>query len=66
MACIDTITNGYGYPTNKGYGTKAQREGIDLHGLTRLRCMSFVTNKRAAEVSLSIPFETNSVEESMI
>ena len=66
MARIDTITPGYGYPTNKGYGTKAHREGIDLHGLTVLHRMSFITNKRAAEVPLSIPFESDSVQESML
>ena len=54
MARIDDITPGYAYSNNKGYGTKAHREGIDQEGLTILHRMSFITNKKAAERPMSL------------
>lgn len=53
MTRLDTVTPGYSYTNNKGYGTKAHREGIDSEGLTVIHRMSFITNKRAAEKPLS-------------
>ncbi len=54
MARMDTITPGYAYGSNKGYGTKAHREGIECHGLTVMHRMSFITNKKAAERPMSL------------
>ena len=53
MSRLDAVTPGYSYTNNKGYGTKAHREGIDSEGLSVIHRMSFITNKRAAEKPLS-------------
>ncbi len=57
MTRLDTVTPGYAYSNNKGYGTKAHRKGINTEGLTVMHRMSFITNKRAADVPLTIGFE---------
>ncbi len=49
MTRLDTVTPGYSYSTNKGYGTKAHKQGIDQDGLTLLHRMSFVQNLGTGE-----------------
>ena len=57
MTRIDSITPGYKYSDNKGYGTKAHRGGIEREGLTVLHRMSFAPNREAAQQPLPILFE---------
>ncbi len=64
MSRMDEITPGYAYSNNKGYGTKAHREGIEAHGLTVLHRMSFITNKRAEERPMSL-FEVPEVQKEL-
>ena len=65
MTRLDIVTPGYAYARNKGYGTKAHREGIDNEGLTVIHRMSFITNQRAAEKPLLFIPDT-AVEESSL
>lgn len=51
MTRLDAVTPGYAYGNNKGYGTKAHRQGIDHGGLTLFHRMSFVTQKPAIPLS---------------
>ncbi len=61
MSRMDGITPGYAYSNNKGYGTKAHREGLEKEGLTVMHRMSFATNKRAEERLMSL-FEVQESE----
>ncbi len=54
MTRLDTVTPGYLYCNNKGYGTKAHKQGINQGGLTVLHRMSFITNKEAFDMPLSL------------
>jgi ribonuclease HII len=54
MSRIDHVTPGYGYSSNKGYGTKEHRDGIKEHGLTVLHRMSFITNKSEEDTPMSL------------
>ncbi len=65
MTRIDSVTPGYAYSNNKGYGTKAHREGIDSEGLSVIHRMSFITNQRAAEKPLSLFPEINETEKEL-
>ncbi len=42
MSRLDGILPGYAISNNKGYGTKAHREGIDEYGVSFMHRMSFV------------------------
>lgn len=54
MKRVDALTPGYAYTSNKGYGTKEHRKGLDRYGVTLLHRMSFITNKRVQEKPLNI------------
>ncbi len=62
MSRMDAVMPGYNYSNNKGYGTKAHRQGIDREGLTLLHRMSFITNKNEDEQPMSL-FEETQIEE---
>lgn len=49
MTRLGTITPGYAYENNKGYGTKAHRQGIDQNGLTLFHRRSFVSSHKQEE-----------------
>ncbi len=62
MTRLDAVTPGYAYANNKGYGTKAHRQGIDQDGLTLFHRMSFTSQKEALEVPLSFITEVDLTE----
>ena len=44
MVEYDCVYPGYGFSSNKGYGTKAHYEGIDEQGITPIHRLSFLKN----------------------
>jgi ribonuclease HII len=53
MTRLDTITPGYAYSNNKGYGTEKHRQGIMKDGVTLFHRMSFAITKEVEDVPLS-------------
>ena len=49
MSRLDGVMPGYSYSQNKGYGTKAHKDGIRQHGLTVMHRMSFSPNRLIAQ-----------------
>lgn len=44
MAALDAVYPGYGFFSNKGYGTKAHYEGLKSRGITPIHRKSFLKN----------------------
>lgn len=44
MVSYDSVYPGYGFKSNKGYGTKAHYEGLRDHGLTPIHRRTFLKN----------------------
>jgi ribonuclease HII len=62
MTRVDSIIPGYAFSNNKGYGTKAHKDGIKVHGLSFMHRMSFV-QKITGEMQSMIDEEVEIGEE---
>lgn len=47
MTRLDPVIPGYAFSNNKGYGTKAHRNGLDADGVSFMHRMSFIHDKNA-------------------
>ena len=66
MSRMDALTPGYDYTNNKGYGTRAHKEGIQKAGITVLHRLNFVTHITSGDTQLPLlVLPTSSQEETV-